>query len=95
MIDRSDVLWLGTDGSGVRKYDLRADGFQTARYQVNFQTDLLTQWLGVPSSLVVPNVQHNNPYQFRYTYDKMGSLWINVGSSDFYHINLNTRQPKK
>ncbi|PSR51875.1 hybrid sensor histidine kinase/response regulator [Adhaeribacter arboris] len=86
-IDRSDVLWLGTDGSGVRKYDLRADGFQTTPYQENFQTDLLTQRLGVPASLVLPYVQTNNPYHFRYTYDGRGTLWINVGSSTFYHIN--------
>jgi signal transduction histidine kinase/ligand-binding sensor domain-containing protein/CheY-like chemotaxis protein len=90
-IDRSDVLWLGTDGSGVRKYDLSTGGFQTARYQTNFQTDLLTNWLNVPLSQALAT-RLADPYMFRYTLDQQGGLWANVGTSTIYHINPGTHQ---
>lgn len=95
LIDRSDVLWVGTNGSGIRKYDLRAEGFQTARYRVNFHTDLLTQWLGVPPANVLPFVRRNDAYHFRYTLDRQGTIWANVGSSTFYHIDPTTHQTQK
>ncbi|PSR51952.1 hybrid sensor histidine kinase/response regulator [Adhaeribacter arboris] len=94
-IDQSDVLWLGTNGMGVRKYDLRSDGFQTARYQTNFHTDLLVEYLRVPATLVRPYLKDNDYYHFRSTLDQQGAIWLNVGSSTFYHINLKTRQTKK
>ena len=90
-IDRSDVLWVGTNGSGVRKYDLSTGGFRTARYQTNFQTDLLTNWLHVPPAQTVAD-RVANPYMFRYTLDHQGALWVNVGSSRFYHINPTSHQ---
>ena len=90
-IDRSDVLWLGTDGSGVRKYDLSTGGFLAARYRTNFQTDLLTNWLHVPPVKALAT-RLADPYMFRYTHDHQGTLWANVGTSTFYHINPTTHQ---
>lgn len=95
LIDHSDVLWLGTDGSGIRKYDLRSSRFQTAPYQVNFQTDLLTKWLGMPSGRVTPYIQTTDPYHFRYALDRGGWIWLNVGSSAIYRFNTITRQLKR
>ncbi|MFD1141151.1 ATP-binding protein [Larkinella insperata] len=94
LIDRSDVLWVGTDGSGVRKYDLRADGFQTARYQTDFQSDVAADWLKISPNLTAPTERHN-PYMFRYTLDHQGQLWFNVGSSVFYRINPLTHQGER
>ena len=95
LIDHSDVLWMGTDGSGIRKYDLHANGFQALPYQVNFHTDLLTNWLGLPVSEISPYVQRNDPYQFRYTRDSQGAMWLNVGSSTFYRINSASHQVRR
>jgi ligand-binding sensor domain-containing protein len=95
LIDRSDVLWVGTDGSGIRKYDLRTNGFQAVLYQVNFQTDLLTKWLGVPASLIGSDVKVLDPYLFRYAQDKQGWFWFNCGSSAFLHVNPQTHEVRK
>jgi hypothetical protein len=51
-VDRSDVLWIGTNGAGVRKYDLSATGFERYLYQTNFCTDLLVNQLKIPASQV-------------------------------------------
>ncbi|GAB3044976.1 two-component regulator propeller domain-containing protein [Spirosoma pulveris] len=90
-IDRSDVLWVGTDGSGVRKYDLGTDGFRTARYQTNFQTDVLTNWLMIGEQQVL-STRSADPYKFRYTLDSRGYLWTTLGSSTIYRINVATHQ---
>ena len=85
-IDRSDVLWVGTNGSGVRKYNLRANNFQTDRYQGRFQVDILTKWLHLPAEQV-RSIQNADQYFFRYTLDHQGWLWVNCGTSTIYHVN--------
>lgn len=76
-MDRSDVLWIGTDGAGIRKYNLRTSGFKTQPYQANFYTDLLTQYVGVtPNQL--PAIYSKTSlywvYYFRSTLDSSGKL---------------------
>ncbi len=97
-IDRSDVLWVGTDGAGIRKYDLRPNPFQTRPYARNFHTDLLTgDWLGIPPA-GRPNpttLMALSAYRFRYAVDSAQNLWYNVGSSDVYRINLMTKATEK
>ena len=98
LIDRSDVLWVGTDGTGIRKYDLRPNPFQAQVYQRNFHLDLLNpRWLGVPASQLPPPTAGEglSSYLFRYTIDPAMNLWYNVGSSDIYRINLRTQKTAK
>ncbi|MGV3558230.1 hybrid sensor histidine kinase/response regulator transcription factor [Larkinella arboricola] len=90
-IDQSDVLWMGTDGSGILKYDLRAHQFQTATYQSGFFQDLLQSWLGV-SPQRIPKERMIDPYFFRYTIDQRGIAWLNTGLSVGYRVDLTTRQ---
>lgn len=94
LIDRSDVLWVGTNGSGVRKYDLRANSFQTASYQLGFQADVFTQWLHL-SAEQTRSTHSSEPYMFRYTLDDQGGLWANCGTSTIYHINPATHQSQR
>lgn len=93
LVDRSEVLWLGTDGKGIIKYDLRAYPFQKALYQDKFQMDLLTRYLRVPFSQALA-VRAELPYRFRYTYDGQGKLWANVGSSTMYQIDLTSHKSR-
>ncbi|MBD2757874.1 hybrid sensor histidine kinase/response regulator transcription factor [Spirosoma validum] len=94
LVDHSDVLWLGTDGKGVDKYDLRAYPFQTAPYQLNFQQDLLIHYLTI-SPEQAQAVGKGGAYFFRYTYNRQGKLWINFGSPTFYQIDLNSHQVQR
>lgn len=94
LIDRSDVLWVGTNGSGVRKYDLRANSFHAVRYQRGFQEDVFIQGLGLPANQTRFD-QNTEPYKFRYTLDHQGGLWANSGTSTIYHFNTATHQGQR
>ncbi|MCK8495737.1 ATP-binding protein [Spirosoma sp. RP8] len=91
-IDRSDVLWAGTNGRGVFKYDLNNKQFDRYPYQVSFHTDLLVNQLGVPSPKVARLALHNGSFYFRYTFDQDKRLMFNVGKSPFHLLNLQTKQ---
>ncbi|MGM9507464.1 hybrid sensor histidine kinase/response regulator transcription factor [Larkinella sp. GY13] len=85
-MDRSDVLWMGTNGSSVHKYDLRALPFRAQPYRANFVQDIVTEGLKLPVAQVPATLAKPDPYKFRYTYDGQGDLWINAGSWPFYRI---------
>ncbi|GAB4021341.1 hybrid sensor histidine kinase/response regulator transcription factor [Spirosoma koreense] len=91
-IDQSDVLWLGTAGAGVRKYDLRTQPFETARYQTGFVPDIMRNWLNLPSGAIPPFYPGLTSYNFRYTFDKQGRLWYNTGSSDLFRIDIKEKK---
>ncbi|RRB04325.1 hybrid sensor histidine kinase/response regulator transcription factor [Larkinella rosea] len=90
-IDRSDVLWMGTDGQGVRKYNLRAAAFDARPYQLDFLSDLFRNYLGIDTSRFRFSAL-SSPYNFRHTFDQQGHLWFNAGSAPFYRLNLATKQ---
>jgi signal transduction histidine kinase/DNA-binding response OmpR family regulator/streptogramin lyase len=95
-VDQSDVLWLGTSGNGVQKYDLRLNAFQTAPYQTGFVADLLNNgWLNFPPAQLPPLKPSLSNYNFRYTFDNQGRLWYNVGSSDLYRIDFKAGKTEK
>jgi signal transduction histidine kinase/DNA-binding response OmpR family regulator/ligand-binding sensor domain-containing protein len=95
-IDQSNVLWLGTAGNGIQKYDLRLSPFQTATYQTGFVKDLLNNgWLSLPPDQIPPLDPSLSNYNFRHTFDGQGRLWYNVGSSDLYRVDLKTRKSEK
>ncbi|MFD1143465.1 ATP-binding protein [Larkinella insperata] len=93
-IDQSDVLWMGTDGSGILKYDLRAHQFQTASYETAFFQDLLHSWLAASPRLSADELAVD-PYFFRYTIDQQGVIWMNTGLATCYQLDLATRQLRK
>ncbi|GAB4024628.1 hybrid sensor histidine kinase/response regulator transcription factor [Spirosoma koreense] len=96
-VDRSDVLWQGTGGAGIRTYDLRPNPFQTAPYRHSFHTDLLdAPWLKLSAgqrALVKKNHSAPTSYDFRSTLDGRGSLWFNTGSFQVYQLDMTTHQP--
>ncbi|MCK8495380.1 ATP-binding protein [Spirosoma sp. RP8] len=97
-VDRSQVLWVGTNGAGIRKYDLRAAAFRAEPYAVNFYNDVLsTHWLDVPADqLPTPaDLRGLNSYNFRYTIAQNRYLWCNIASSDVYRIDLRAKQSRK
>ncbi|UFH55523.1 response regulator [Spirosoma sp. KNUC1025] len=91
-IDRSDVLWAGTDRSGVLKYNLKANVFKALAYQKDFYHDLLIQNLGIPINQLPVIDKEALAYNFRYTIDKNGKLWFNMGTNRFYLVDLQARQ---
>ncbi len=97
-IDRTNLLWVGTDGAGIRTYDLQPAPFQSRRYRQSFYQDLLaSDSLGLPP--VSPAVQSTlsglSSYNFRSTFDTAGRFWFNVGSSDLYRLDRKTNKAER
>lgn len=94
-IDRTNVLWLGTDGQGVYKFNLKAEDFQALKYEKNFHTDLLSKVLGIDQAQMPQFSQKTSPYYFRATTDKQGRIWFNTGFTPFYRWDPTTRRLDK
>jgi signal transduction histidine kinase/DNA-binding response OmpR family regulator/ligand-binding sensor domain-containing protein len=92
LIDRSDVLWGGTNKEGVLKYNLKTNLFRAVPYQNGFYQDLLVQNLELPIDQLPPLPNDVIPYKFRYTFDKTGKMWFNIDNSQFYQIDFQTKK---
>ncbi|GAB4021157.1 hybrid sensor histidine kinase/response regulator transcription factor [Spirosoma koreense] len=90
-VDRSNVLWVGSDGAGVLKYNLNAGAFSAFPYQVSFHNDVLVRQLGLDPGRV-PNPPPSWSYQFRSTIDGTGKLWFNLRTAPFYRVDLPTKR---
>lgn len=73
--DYSGVLWAGTNGSGVRRYNMHPQPFHSFAYQTNFSVDWLTRLAGFPPGTLPEPVRQAMPYELQYAYDKQ-QLWI-------------------
>ncbi|KAA9357619.1 hybrid sensor histidine kinase/response regulator transcription factor [Larkinella humicola] len=93
IIDRTNVLWVGTVGAGIRTYDLQPNPFQKRPYRQSFYQDLLTNdSLGLPpvSPAALATLNGLSSYNFRSTFDRLGRFWFNVGTSDLYRLDRKT-----
>ncbi|MBO0949821.1 hybrid sensor histidine kinase/response regulator transcription factor [Fibrella forsythiae] len=93
-IDRSDVLWEGTGGSGIRKYDLRPNPFQTAQYRQSFHADLLGPiGLNIPASRWPTSyLDGHTSYNFRYTLDRRGLIWFSTKYATIHRYDRQSGQ---
>ena len=91
-IDCSEVLWAGTNGQGVRKYNLRATYFNTALYQTSFTHDVLRSVTNAPGSNFADLPSDLFVYNFRYTFDHDQNMWFSGGRTPLYKFNLITKR---
>ncbi|WAC12684.1 hybrid sensor histidine kinase/response regulator transcription factor [Dyadobacter pollutisoli] len=92
LIDRSDVLWAGSNGQGVLKYNLRAGYFKALPYRLDFIKDLFGSFLGMPESQLTTLAPDLFTYNFRYTIDREQNIWFNGGRTPFYKFNPKSKQ---
>ncbi|GAB3890451.1 two-component regulator propeller domain-containing protein [Larkinella knui] len=95
LIDRTNVLWVGTVGAGIRTYDLQPNPFRKRPYHQSFYQDLLTNdSLGLPpvSPAAQATLRGLSSYNFRSAFDGAGRFWFNVGTSDLYRLDRETGQ---
>ncbi|WP_176884847.1 hybrid sensor histidine kinase/response regulator transcription factor [Dyadobacter soli] len=90
-IDRSDVLWAGTNGQGIRKYNLRASYFITKAYSSGFIPDLLQYFLKVPQAEIAQLPTDLFSYNFRYAFENPQKMWFSAGRTPLYELDLSTR----
>lgn len=90
-VDRSDVLWAGTNGQGIRKYNLRAGYFSTKPYSSDFIADLLRDFLKVPTTEMAKLPAGLFSYNFRYAFDSPQKMWFSAGRTPLYELDLTTQ----
>lgn len=92
LIDQSNVLWLGTNGNGVVKYDLNKPPFQGWPYTINFQIDWLSQQLGIPITDIPIAIRQQDPTVLRYQFDRQKNLWLGGLNAPLYRYNTSQRK---
>lgn len=93
-IDRSDVLWAGTNGQGIRKYNLRASYFNTKAYSTDFISDLLRHFLDVPEAELAKLPAGLFSYNFRYAFENPQKIWFSAGRTPIYELDMRTHEIK-
>lgn len=92
LIDQSNVLWVGTNGNGVVKYNLNKRPFQHWPYTINFQIDWMSQQFGIPILSIPPDVRQQDPSNLRYQFDRQKKLWIGGLRTPVYRYNTDLKQ---
>jgi signal transduction histidine kinase/ligand-binding sensor domain-containing protein/DNA-binding NarL/FixJ family response regulator len=87
LVDRSNVLWIGTNGDGVIKYDLNQRLFSAWPYKSSFHADWLTQQLGVPASAIPASIRSQWPTTVQTQFDRQKALWISSAETPPYRYN--------
>jgi signal transduction histidine kinase/DNA-binding response OmpR family regulator/ligand-binding sensor domain-containing protein len=86
LVDRSGLIWFGTDAAGITQIDLEAPFFQSYPYKKDFVTDVLQQHFGVDMKktfdwTVKDNVFSPPSYHLRSVYDAHGRLYVALKES--------------
>lgn len=77
LYDRSGVLWVGTNGGGIKKFDLRLQYPQSWRYQRHFTLDLWRKLMRIPlAEIDACGVADLNDYEFKWVTDQHGATWF-------------------
>lgn len=79
MIDRSNVMWAGTNTFGARSLNLSSSGFHSYTYRYGFIFDALHA-LHYPAKKIPYQDGGELSYLARYARDRQGNLW-------FIHLN--------
>ena len=85
LLDKSGVLWLGSNGDGVQLFDLRLSRLQGIAYKLNFPKDIFNDYLhvNIESSKAFSGI--NNPFNFRCAYESNDDV---IFTSTDYNANI-------
>jgi signal transduction histidine kinase/DNA-binding response OmpR family regulator/streptogramin lyase len=90
LVDKSGLLWIGTDAGGIKQVDLTTPFFQSSPYKNNFVADVLAQTLGIDMQRVFDwkpedNLRMTPSYQIRWAYDSRRRLFIGLKATVGYY----------
>ncbi|NIJ53772.1 hybrid sensor histidine kinase/response regulator transcription factor [Dyadobacter arcticus] len=90
LVDRSGLIWLGTNAAGVHQIDLATPLFESKHYQHAFHEDVVQKELRLSLSAISgwPFDAQNfigSGYLVRSTYDVRGRLWIGLRNKVGYY----------
>jgi len=97
LVDRSGVLWFGSNANGIYKIDLQSLPFTSAAYDRNFITDILSVETKAASGLSEKTKAAKWSYNLRYCRGPGNTIWIsqddyrdNDAAGVVYELNNNT-----
>ena len=81
LVDRSGLIWMGTNAAGIHQIDLETPFFQSFIYKKDFSTDMLQQELGINIEQMFKwtakdNLFSSASYHFRSVYDRNRRLYL-------------------
>ncbi len=81
LIDRSDLIWLGTNAQGIHQIDMETPFFQSFIYKKDFGSDMLLEELGIQMQQMFnwtpkDNLFSSASYHFRSAYDSDKRLYL-------------------
>ena len=90
LVDKSGLLWIGTDAGGIKQVDLATPFFRSSPYKKNFAADVLAQTLGIDMQKVFDwkpedNLRITPGYQIRWAYDDRRRLFIGLKATVGYY----------
>jgi signal transduction histidine kinase/ligand-binding sensor domain-containing protein/DNA-binding NarL/FixJ family response regulator len=92
LVDRSGLIWLGTNAGGIHQIDLETPFFQSFKYKEDFLPDMLQQEMGVHMKELFnwtpADEQYALPgYHFRSAFDANGRLYMALKETVCYYDN--------
>ncbi|WP_198171580.1 hybrid sensor histidine kinase/response regulator transcription factor [Mucilaginibacter aquatilis] len=81
MVDRSGLLWVGTNTAGIQQVSLNTPRFTSHNYKLSFHHDVLEQLLAINADATFNWATADGPkaassYHFRSVYDNDHNLWM-------------------
>lgn len=77
LYDNSGVVWIGSNGDGIRLFDLRITHLSGLPYQKNFHEDVLQNILHVPAAEIKNTFLYNMyPYSLQWAAAGKGRIWL-------------------
>jgi len=86
LIDRSGVMWIGTNDTGVRTADMNTTPFHSEPYHYGFFRDMVRDEMLVPESEMAwmsYSARHRFEFdiEMRFAYDQHEQLWMTDGNN--------------
>jgi signal transduction histidine kinase/CheY-like chemotaxis protein/ligand-binding sensor domain-containing protein len=99
LVDRSGLIWMGTNAKGIDLIDLQTPFFQSYKYKKDFATDMLQQEFGIDMPQMfnwTPKDQAFSPpsYHFRSVYDANRRLYLALNKTVCYYDKLKKQYVK-
>lgn len=97
LVDRSGLIWLGTNAAGLRQIDLHTPFFRSYPTKLSFHQDLLRQEFGISFDAfsgwpITDKEYRQSSYFVRSQYDSRHRLWLaarnRVGYYDSVHRHM-------
>lgn len=93
LVDRSGVIWMGTNAKGIQQVDIETPFFESYTYKKDFGTDMLSQEFGIDLQQQfqwTPGDQifSSSSYHLRTVYDQNRRLYLALKQTVCYYDSL-------